>query len=233
MILRKIIFLLIAILFLPPSWAITKILIHKISLKLRNLPFDFSPLNRDLESTLLFLGVLLFLLLYRFYKFEFLHTFLHEFTHLIFGVLFLKRIIRFKVSKFKGEVVLSGTNPVILLSPYFFPLLSFLLLLIGFLIANLLNYNLVWFVTIILVGFSLMLHIVMNLKSLMVKQSDITTGGYFFSLIVIYFLFLSLISGIIIFVIQGSMETFSFYNLLFLEIKKSFYLFPEILFNLE
>ena len=218
---------------MPPSWAITKILIHKISLKLRNLPFDFSPLNRDLESTLLFLGVLLFLLLYRFYKFEFLHTFLHEFTHLIFGVLFLKRIIRFKVSKFKGEVVLSGTNPVILLSPYFFPLLSFLLLLIGFLIANLLNYNLVWFVTIILVGFSLMLHIVMNLKSLMVKQSDITTGGYFFSLIVIYFLFLSLISGIIIFVIQGSMETFYFYNLLFLEIKKSFYLFPEILFNLE
>ena len=140
---------------------------------------------------------------------------------------------KFKVSKFKGEVVLSGTNPVILLSPYFFPLLTFLLLLIGFLITNLLNHNLIWFVTIVLVGFSLMLHIVMTLKSLMVKQSDIKSGGYFFSLIVIYFLFLFLISGIIIFVLQGSMETFSFYNLLFIEIKKSFYLFQAILFNLE
>ena len=203
----------------------------EVYLKVSGLPFDFSPLGRDFENTLLFSGALLFFLSYRFFKFEFLYIFLHEFTHLVFGILFFKKIIRFKVSKLKGEVVLSGTNPVILLAPYFFPLSTFILLLAGFLVWNFFKYIFIWYFTITLVGFSLMLHIVMTLKSLMVKQTDIKTNGYFFSLVIIYFLSVSLITGIIILLLKGHLETISFFRFLFVEIKNNFFIIQNILFN--
>ena len=233
MILKKILFLIIAFLFLPPCWAITKILSVQVFLKFRSFPFDFSFLSNDLEYTLLFSGAFLFLLLYRFYKFEFLHTFLHEFTHLLFGLLFWKRIITFKVSKLKGEVVLSGSNLIILLAPYFFPLLTFIILSIGFLLMNFLNHKSIWFATVLLVGFSLMLHIVMTLRTLMVRQSDIKSGGYFFSLVIIYFLSLLLISGIIFLVLTDFTETLSFYKFVFSEIKNLYFLIWKFLFSLD
>ena len=216
---------------MPPCWAITKILIDGVHLKVSGLPFDFSPLGRDFENTLLFSGALLFFLSYRFFKYEFLYTFLHEFTHLIFGIIFLKKIVRFKVARLKGEVVLSGTNFVILLAPYFFPLLTFILLSVGFLLWEFLKYKLIWYLTISLVGFSLMLHIVMTLKSLMVEQSDIKSNGYFFSFVTIYFLSVSLISGIIIFLLQGYIEALAFFSILLKEVKSIFLLIPNLLFD--
>lgn len=216
---------------MPPCWAITKILVQEVYLKVGSLNSGFSPLGKDFESTLLFSGAILFFLFYRFCKFEFLYTFIHEFTHLFFGIIFFKKIIRFKVSKFKGEVVLSSTNPVILLAPYFFPFLTFILLLIGFLVWNFFKYKFIWYLTITLVGFSLMLHIVMTLKSLMIKQTDINTNGFFFSLVIIYFLSISLITGVIILLLQGRVETLSFYSLLFVEIENIFLQIQNILFN--
>ena len=119
---------------MPPCWAITKILIDGVHLKVNSFAVSFDPQGKDFEYILLFSGALLFLIFYSRYKFEFLYTFLHEFTHLIFGIIFLKKIVRFKVARLKGEVVLSGTNFVILLAPYFFPLLTFILLSVGFLL---------------------------------------------------------------------------------------------------
>jgi len=216
---------------LPPCWAITKILIDEVHLKVNSFAISFHPQGKDFEYILLFSGALLFLIFYSRYKFEFLYTFLHEFTHLIFGIIFLKKIVRFKVARLKGEVVLSGTNFIILLAPYFFPLLTFILLSVGFLLWEFLKYKLIWYLTISLVGFSLMLHIVMTLKSLMVEQSDIKSNGYFFSFVTIYFLSVSLISGIIIFLVQGYMEALAFFSILLREVKNIFLLIPNLLFD--
>ena len=138
---------------MPPCWAITKILIDGVHLKVNSFAVSFDPQGKDFEYILLFSGALLS---------------------------------------------------------------------VGFLLWEFLKYKLIWYLTISLVGFSLMLHIVMTLKSLMVEQSDIKSNGYFFSFVTIYFLSVSLISGIIIFLVQGYMEALAFFSILLREVKNIF-----------
>ena len=72
------------------------------------------------EAWAFLLGVAAYAVWHRFWPPEFLYTFAHEFTHLLFALLTGKKVRSFEVMRGSGKVGLSGTNPVITLAPYFF-----------------------------------------------------------------------------------------------------------------
>ncbi len=76
-------------------------------------------------------GFVLFVVFWRIFKrhLQVVCTFEHELTHLLFGLVFLKRPHSFVVTRHDGgSVTLSGGNFLITLAPYFFPTVSYLLL---------------------------------------------------------------------------------------------------------
>lgn len=109
----------------------------------------------------------------------------HELTHALWAILFGKRVSAIAVRKSGGHVVLSGTNSLITLAPYFFPF-----------------YGVVWLVVVtglglwtpfrvadwaIAFGFGglFMLHLLMTGKVLQLRQPDIESEGHIFSAVVI------------------------------------------------
>lgn len=84
-------------------------------------------------------GFILFLIFWRIFKrhLQIVCTFEHELTHLLFGLIFLKRPHSFVVTRHDGgSVTLSGGNFVITLAPYFFPTVSYLLLPLVFFVPK-------------------------------------------------------------------------------------------------
>ncbi len=68
---------------------------------------------------------------------EFIDTLEHELTHALFGYLTFSPPVSLTASlKSGGEVELKGSNIIIALAPYFFPLWTFISLLIGFLVQT-------------------------------------------------------------------------------------------------
>jgi hypothetical protein len=130
-------------------------------------------------------GVLFYLAWHRLRPPEFLYTFAHEFTHLVFGLLMGKKVNRFEVTRTNGQVVLSGTNFLITLAPYFFPLLALLALAAGGVAGLLLGTPWVGWATAFVVGLALSFHVVMTWRVLRSAQPDIARGGRFFSWTVI------------------------------------------------
>ena len=85
-----------------------------------------------------------------------------------------------------GHVIISKTNFVIALAPYFFPL--YVVLVVGvFALGNLIwNWRgyLVWFH--LCVGAAYAFHVTLTCHVLQTRQSDITSQGYMFSAVVIF-----------------------------------------------
>jgi len=130
-------------------------------------------------------GALAYLLWHRLRPPEFLYTFTHELTHLAFALLMGKRVSRFEVARGSGQVALSGTNPLITLAPYFFPLLAALALAAGALLGLAVRAPWVRWLTAFAVGLGLALHVVMTRRALGSAQPDIDRGGRLFSWTVI------------------------------------------------
>ncbi len=131
-------------------------------------------------------GAALYALWHRIRPPEFLYTFAHEMTHLIFGLLFGKKMSRLVVSRGSGQVAMSGTNFLITLAPYFFPLLA-AVVLAGGAVAE-------WGVgdarfrpwAAFLTGLALAFHVAMTFRTLATAQPDIERGGKLFSWSMIY-----------------------------------------------
>jgi hypothetical protein len=105
-------------------------------------------------------------------------TFEHEVTHLIFGLLFFKRPKGFKVTMREGgHVKLSGSNFLIYLAPYFFPTVSYFLLLFLYFVP--VDYLPVFYG---ILGASLAFHLVSTWSELHLKQTDLQKSGILFSL---------------------------------------------------
>ncbi|MBI3127024.1 MAG: M50 family metallopeptidase [Candidatus Tectomicrobia bacterium] len=132
-------------------------------------------------------GALAYLAWHRLRPPEFLYTFAHEFTHLAFALLMGKKVSRFEVSRADGKVALSGTNFLITLAPYFFPLLAALALAAGALAGRVAGSPWVDRATAFAVGLALSFHLTMTLRVLRSAQPDIARGGRFFSWTVIAF----------------------------------------------
>ena len=110
----------------------------------------------------------------------------HEVTHALWAWLFGSEVKRMNVSSKGGHVVISKTNFIISLAPYFFPLYA--VIVIGvFALGNLIwNWHgfLVWFH--LCVGAAYAFHVTLTFHTLKTQQSDITSQGYLFSAVIIF-----------------------------------------------
>lgn len=110
----------------------------------------------------------------------------HELTHAAWAWLFGAEVRRLKVTSNGGHVVITKTNFLIALAPYFFPLYAVLVVAVFFLA------HLIWDLRRFLALFHLLLgaayafHVTLTAHILKTRQSDITQQGYFFSAVVIY-----------------------------------------------
>jgi hypothetical protein len=115
-----------------------------------------------------------------------IYVFGHELTHALWTWLFGGRVKKMKVSSKGGHVVISKTNFVIALAPYFFPLYAALivaLFTLGHWIWDWHSY-LVWFH--LAIGAAYAFHVTLTWHVLQTRQSDITSQGYLFSAAIIF-----------------------------------------------
>ncbi len=110
----------------------------------------------------------------------------HELTHVVWSWLFGGKLKKFKATSQGGEVVITKSNFLVALAPYFFPLYAVLVVLI-FLVGHL-----IWGWARWTPGFHLLLgaayafHITLTWEILQTRQSDITGQGYLFSGVIIF-----------------------------------------------
>ena len=115
-----------------------------------------------------------------------IYVFGHELTHALWTWLFGGQVKRMKVTSSGGHVVISKTNFLIALAPYFFQLYMVIVVAVfalGNLIWNWHSY-LVWFH--LCVGAAYAFHVTLMFHTLQTRQSDITSHGYLFSAVVIF-----------------------------------------------
>ena len=115
-----------------------------------------------------------------------IYVFGHELTHALWAWLFGGQLKKLKVSSAGGHVVVSKTNFLIALAPYFFPLYVALVVAafsLGRLIWDWRRY-LVWFH--LLVGAAYAFHVTLTWHVLKTRQSDITSQGWLFSAVIIF-----------------------------------------------
>lgn len=109
----------------------------------------------------------------------------HELTHAMWVWLFGGEVSRFKISSKGGRVVVSKTNFLIALAPYFFPLYVVMIVAafaLGSCLLDLRPY-LMWFH--LLVGAAYAFHVTFTWHILETDQTDISEQGYLFSAVVI------------------------------------------------
>ena len=114
------------------------------------------------------------------------YVFGHELTHALWAWLFGGQVKRMKVSSAGGHVVVSKSNFLIVLAPYFFPLYAVLVVTvfaIGHLFWDWWN-ELVWFH--LVVGAAYAFHVSLTAHALKTQQSDITSQGWLFSAVIIF-----------------------------------------------
>lgn len=110
----------------------------------------------------------------------------HEMTHAIWTWLFGGKVKRMKVSSKGGHVIITKSNFLIALSPYFFPFYALLvatIFAVGHLIWGWSGY-VRWFH--LLLGAAYAFHVTLTWHVLQTRQSDITEHGYFFSGVIIF-----------------------------------------------
>jgi hypothetical protein len=110
----------------------------------------------------------------------------HELTHAVWAWLFGGEVKRMKVTSKGGHVIVTKTNFVIALAPYFFPLYAALVVAV-FVTGHLIwgwNPFRVWFH--LLLGAAYAFHVTLTLYILQSRQTDITEHGYLFSAAVIF-----------------------------------------------
>jgi hypothetical protein len=108
----------------------------------------------------------------------------HELTHALWAWLFGGQVKKMKISSQGGHVVISKTNFVIALAPYFFPLYVVIVIGVYALGRSFWNWPLVWFH--LAVGAAYAFHLTLTFHVLQTRQSDITSQGYLFSGVVIF-----------------------------------------------
>jgi hypothetical protein len=109
----------------------------------------------------------------------------HELTHALWALLLGQRVTAIKIRKTGGHVMLSGTNSLITLAPYFFPLYGVVWLALADGLNRWTPLRVADWVTAFGFGGSYMLHLVMTAKVLGFRQPDIESEGYVFSAVVV------------------------------------------------
>src|SRR5947207_3717722 len=114
------------------------------------------------------------------------YVFGHELTHALWTWAQGGKVKRFKASAKGGHVVVTRSNFMVALAPYFFPLYAVLVVLV-FLAGHWLwnwHHYFVWFH--LLLGAAYAFHVTLTWHILKNRQSDITDQGYLFSAAIIF-----------------------------------------------
>ncbi len=123
----------------------------------------------------------------------------HELTHAFFAVLFGGSVKSIHASNRGGRVTITKSNFIITLAPYFFPLYTFLALILYWLARSANLQDAVIIVLVFLSGSTFAFHLVLTLIFLQTDQTDIHEYGVFFSYPLIY-LFNIFFSALLIYV---------------------------------
>jgi hypothetical protein len=152
---------------------------------LRGIPVSGSLLST--ETVWLLTGYLLWLGMWFFLP-QPIRTYVvaHELTHALWGLLFGARVRNLKVTGKGGSVLLSKSNMLITLAPYFFPLYTVLVILLHALAGLFADPVPLPFLWLFLVGLTWGFHVCFTVQSLLTRQPDISEYGRLFSYAVIY-----------------------------------------------
>ena len=110
----------------------------------------------------------------------------HELTHALWTWLFGGRVRKFKATARGGHVVVTKTNFLITLAPYFFPFYAAVVVavfLAGHLIWDWTRYRVLFH---LLLGAAYAFHVTLTWHALRTRQTDITDQGYVFSAVIIW-----------------------------------------------
>lgn len=127
-----------------------------------------------------------------------IYVFGHELTHAVWVWLMGGRVSKFKVGSEGGHIITDRHNFWIALAPYFYPIYSILLVTIyGFasMFTDLAPYHRIFFA---LLGVTWAFHISFTIWMIPKGQSDLSYHGTFFSLVVIYFINLIVLTMLLI-----------------------------------
>lgn len=127
-----------------------------------------------------------------------IYVFGHELTHAIWVWIMGGRVSQFRITREGGHILSDRINTWIALAPYFFPIYSLLVIVL---------YGIVGFfwemapfrpVLYMLIGATWGFHITFTLWMIPKGQTDLTYGGTFYSLVIIYILNLAVLSVFLI-----------------------------------
>jgi hypothetical protein len=110
----------------------------------------------------------------------------HELTHAVWAWLFGAQVRKLKVTSKGGHVVVTKTNFLIALAPYFFPLYAVIVVVVfavGHLFWDWRNYFALFDLCL---GAAYAFHVTLTAHILKTEQTDITDQGYLFSAVVIF-----------------------------------------------
>ena len=115
-----------------------------------------------------------------------LYVFGHELTHALWTWIFGGQVKKMKVGSGGGHVVISKSNFIIALAPYFFPFYAVLVIAVFALGHCFWHWagSLVWFH--LAVGAAYAFHVTITWHALKTQQSDITSQGYLFSAVIVF-----------------------------------------------
>ena len=115
-----------------------------------------------------------------------IYVFGHEVTHALWTWLFGGSVKKMKVTSKGGHVVISKTNFLIALAPYFFPLYA-VIVIAAFALGNLFfGWHAYLALFYLLLGAAYAFHVSLTVHILRTEQTDITSQGYLFSAVVIF-----------------------------------------------
>ena len=115
-----------------------------------------------------------------------IYVFGHELTHALWAWLFGGRVKKMKVTSSGGHVVVTKTNFLITLAPYFFPLYAVIVITVFALGHALWGWQRFFVYFDLLLGAAYAFHVTLTFHALQTQQSDITSQGYLFSGVVIF-----------------------------------------------
>ena len=110
----------------------------------------------------------------------------HEMTHAVWTWAMGGRVKRCRAGATGGHVVVTRTNFLVALAPYFFPFYA-ALVVAGFVVGHLIwgwSRLMPWFH--LVVGAAYAFHVTLTWHALKTRQSDITSQGYLFSAVIIF-----------------------------------------------
>ncbi len=179
----KLIKFIVGVLLLPICYALTQSLTYFL-LHLND-SAGLGPLTP--ESTGFLIGAILWIVLFIALPHPVkTYVFAHEMTHAIWGVAAGGRVKGLKVRDSGGAVLLTKSNFLVALAPYFFPLYSVIVLIAYGVVSAFYEIGVYQPFWMGMLGLTWAFHITFTLRTLKQHQSDIASQGRLFSYTLIY-----------------------------------------------